>query len=83
MGNMWNFTSILFNDVFSVCNKIWALLTTTLNDAIDGASTGITWLDGIINPLLSIVGDWNLLNLFLTATIVIIVIRIVRTFLGG
>lgn len=83
MGNLYDFCNDLFTKIVVVFNKIWSLLTTTLNDAVGNSSTGITWLDNIFQPFLNVIGDWNLINLFFTATIIIIIVRVVRTFFGG
>lgn len=82
MANFFSFIIDLFEKVTAVFSSIWAILTTTLNGVLADNSTGITWLDTALKPLLKVLGNWNLITLFASATIVIIIIRIVWAFFG-
>lgn len=83
--NLWDFSLDIFNKIFVVANKIWRLLTTTINDVVgdEEITTGSAIIDTIINTLFKLIGNYNLLTLFVTLTIIFLVLKVIRFFIGG
>ena len=75
----------LFNKISVVAEKVWRLLTTTINDVVgdEDITTGSEIIDTIINTLFKLIGNYNLLTLFVTLTIIFLVLKVIRFFIGG
>ena len=83
--NLWEFSIDIFNKIYVVSSKIWRLLTTTINDVIgdEEITTGSAIIDTIIDTLFKLIGNYNLLTLFVTLTIIFLVLKVIRFFIGG
>ena len=83
--NLWEFSIDIFNKISIVATKIWRLLTTTINDVVgdEDITTGSEIIDTIINTLFKLIGNYNLLTLFVTLTIIFLVLKVIRFFIGG
>ena len=83
--NLWEFSIDIFNKITVVATKIWRLLTTTINDVVgdEDITTGSEIIDTIINTLFKLIGNYNLLTLFVTLTIIFLVLKVIRFFIGG
>ena len=83
--NLWDFSMDLFNKISVVAEKVWRLLTTTINDVVgdEEITTGSAIIDTIINTLFKLIGNYNLLTLFVTLTIIFLVLKVIRFFIGG
>ena len=83
--NLWEFSIDIFNKITVVATKIWRLLTTTINDVVgdEEITTGSAIIDTIINTLFKLIGNYNLLTLFVTLTIIFLVLKVIRFFIGG
>lgn len=83
--NLWEFSLDIFNKISVVATKIWRLLTTTINDVVgdEDITTGSAIIDTIINTLFKLIGNYNLLTLFVTLTIIFLVLKVIRFFIGG
>ena len=83
--NLWDFSLDIFNKISVVATKIWRLLTTTINDVVgdEEITTGSAIIDTIINTLFKLIGNYNLLTLFVTLTIIFLVLKVIRFFIGG
>lgn len=83
--NLWEFSIDIFNKISVVATKIWRLLTTTINDVVgdEEITTGSAIIDTIIDTLLKLIGNYNLLTLFVTLTIIFLVLKVIRFFIGG
>lgn len=83
--NLWEFSIDIFNKISVVATKIWRLLTTTINDVVgdEEITTGSAIIDTIINTLFKLIGNYNLLTLFVTLTIIFLVLKVIRFFIGG
>lgn len=83
--NLWEFSIDIFNKITVVATKIWRLLTTTINDVVgdEDITTGSDIIDTIINTLFKLIGNYNLLTLFVTLTIIFLVLKVIRFFIGG
>lgn len=83
--NLWEFSLDIFNKISVVATKIWRLLTTTINDVVgdEDITTGSEIIDTIINTLFKLIGNYNLLTLFVTLTIIFLVLKVIRFFIGG
>ena len=83
--NLWEFSLDIFNKISVVATKIWRLLTTTINDVIgdEEITTGSAIIDTIIDTLFKLIGNYNLLTLFVTLTIIFLVLKVIRFFIGG
>ena len=83
--NLWEFSLDIFNKISVVATKIWRLLTTTINDVVgdEEITTGSAIIDTIINTLFKLIGNYNLLTLFVTLTIIFLVLKVIRFFIGG
>lgn len=83
--NLWEFSLDIFNKISVVATKIWRLLTTTINDVVgdEEITTGSAIIDTIIDTLLKLIGNYNLLTLFVTLTIIFLVLKVIRFFIGG
>ena len=83
--NLWEFSIDIFNKISIVATKIWRLLTTTINDVVgdEEITTGSAIIDTIINTLFKLIGNYNLLTLFVTLTIIFLVLKVIRFFIGG
>lgn len=83
--NLWEFSIDIFNKISVVATKIWRLLTTTINDVVgdEDITTGSEIIDTIINTLFKLIGNYNLLTLFVTLTIIFLVLKVIRFFIGG
>ena len=75
----------IFNKISVVATKIWRLLTTTINDVVgdEEITTGSAIIDTIIDTLFKLIGNYNLLTLFVTLTIIFLVLKVIRFFIGG
>lgn len=83
--NLWEFSIDIFNKITVVATKIWRLLTTTINDVVgdEDITTGSEIIDTIINTLFKLIGNYNLLTLFVSLTIIFLVLKVIRFFIGG
>lgn len=83
--NLWEFSLDIFNKISVVATKIWRLLTTTINDVVgdEDITTGSEIIDTIINTLFKLIGNYNLLTLFVSLTIIFLVLKVIRFFIGG
>lgn len=83
--NLWEFSLDLFNKISVVAEKVWRLLTTTINDVVgdEEITTGSEIIDTIINTLFKLIGNYNLLTLFVSLTIIFLVLKVIRFFIGG
>lgn len=83
--NLWEFSVDIFNKIIVVTEKIWRLLTTTINDVVgdEEITTGSAIIDTIIDTLFKLIGNYNLLTLFVTLTIIFLVLKVIRFFIGG
>lgn len=83
--NLWNFSIDIFNKISVVAEKVWRLLTTTINDVVgdEEITTGSAIIDTIINTLFKLIGNYNLLTLFVSLTIIFLVLKVIRFFIGG
>ena len=83
--NLWEFSIDIFNKISVVATKIWRLLTTTINDVVgdEEITTGSAIIDTIIDTLFKLIGNYNLLTLFVTLTIIFLVLKVIRFFIGG
>ena len=83
--NLWEFSLDIFNKISVVATKIWRLLTTTINDVVgdEEITTGSDIIDTIIDTLFKLIGNYNLLTLFVTLTIIFLVLKVIRYFIGG
>ena len=83
--NLWEFSMDLFNKISVVAEKVWRLLTTTINDVVgdEEITTGSAIIDTIIDTLFKLIGNYNLLTLFVTLTIIFLVLKVIRFFIGG
>lgn len=83
--NLWEFSVDIFNKIIVVTEKIWRLLTTTINDVVgdEEITTGSAIIDTIINTLFNLIGNYNLLTLFVSLTIIFLVLKVIRFFIGG
>ena len=83
--NLWDFSLDLFNKISVVAEKVWRLLTTTINDVVgdEEITTGSAIIDTIINTLFNLIGNYNLLTLFVSLTIIFLVLKVIRFFIGG
>lgn len=83
--NLWEFSLNIFNKISVVASKIWRLLTTTINDVVgdEEITTGSAIIDTIINTLFNLIGNYNLLTLFVSLTIIFLVLKVIRFFIGG
>ena len=83
--NLWEFSMDLFNKISVVAEKVWRLLTTTINDVVgdEDITTGSEIIDTIINTLFKLIGNYNLLTLFVSLTIIFLVLKVIRFFIGG
>lgn len=83
--NLWEFSLNLFNKISVVAEKVWRLLTTTINDVVgdEEITTGSAIIDTIINTLFKLIGNYNLLTLFVSLTIIFLVLKVIRFFIGG
>ena len=83
--NLWEFSLDIFNKISVVATKIWRLLTTTINDVVgdEDITTGSAIIDTIIDTLFKLIGNYNLLTLFVTLTIIFLVLKVIRFFIGG
>ena len=83
--NLWDFSLDIFNKIYVVSSKIWRLLTTTINDVVgdEEITTGSAIIDTIIDTLFKLIGNYNLLTLFVTLTIIFLVLKVIRFFIGG
>lgn len=83
--NLWEFSVDIFNKIIVVTEKIWRLLTTTINDVVgdEEITTGSAIIDTIINTLFKLIGNYNLLTLFVSLTIIFLVLKVIRFFIGG
>lgn len=83
--NLWEFSLDIFNKISVVATKIWRLLTTTINDVVgdEEITTGSAIIDTIIDTLFKLIGNYNLLTLFISLTIIFLVLKVIRFFIGG
>lgn len=83
--NLWDFSLDIFNKISVVATKIWRLLTTTINEVVgdEEITTGSEIIDTIINTLFKLIGNYNLLTLFVSLTIIFLVLKVIRFFIGG
>lgn len=83
--NLWEFSIDIFNKITVVATKIWRLLTTTINDVVgdEEITTGSAIIDTIIDTLFKLIGNYNLLTLFVALTIIFLVLKVIRFFIGG
>ena len=83
--NLWDFSLDIFNKISVVATKIWRLLTTTINDVVgdEEITTGSAIIDTIIDTLFKLIGNYNLLTLFVSLTIIFLVLKVIRFFIGG
>lgn len=83
--NLWEFSIDIFNKISVVATKIWKLLTTTINDVVgdEEITTGSAIIDTIIDTLFNLIGNYNLLTLFISLTIIFLVLKVIRFFIGG
>lgn len=83
--NLWDFSLDIFNKISVVAIKIWRLLTTTINDVVgdEEITTGSAIIDTIIDTLFKLIGNYNLLTLFVSLTIIFLVLKVIRFFIGG
>ena len=83
--NLWEFSLDIFNKISVVASKIWRLLTTTINDVVgdEEITTGSAIIDTIIDTLFNLIGNYNLLTLFISLTIIFLVLKVIRFFIGG
>ena len=83
--NLWEFSVDIFNKISVVATKIWRLLTTTINDVVgdEEITTGSAIIDTIIDTLFKLIGNYNLLTLFISLTIIFLVLKVIRFFIGG
>ena len=83
--NLWEFSLNIFNKISIVATKIWRLLTTTINDVVgdEEITTGSAIIDTIIDTLFKLIGNYNLLTLFISLTIIFLVLKVIRFFIGG
>ena len=83
--NLWEFSLNIFNKISVVATKIWRLLTTTINDVVgdEEITTGSAIIDTIIDTLFKLIGNYNILTLFVTLTIIFLVLKVIRFFIGG
>ena len=83
--NLWEFSIDIFNKITVVATKIWRLLTTTINDVVgdEEITTGSAIIDTIIDTLFKLIGNYNLLTLFVSLTIVFLSLKVIRFFIGG
>lgn len=83
--NLWEFSIDIFNKITVVATKIWRLLTTTINDVVgdEEITTGSAIIDTIIDTLFKLIGNYNLLTLFVSLTIIFLVLKVIRFFIGG
>ena len=83
--NLWEFSIDIFNKISVVATKIWRLLTTTINDVVgdEEITTGSAIIDTIIDTLFKLIGNYNLLTLFISLTIIFLVLKVIRFFIGG
>ena len=83
--NLWEFSLDIFNKISVVASKIWRLLTTTINDVVgdEEITTGSAIIDTIIDTLFKLIGNYNLLTLFVSLTIIFLVLKVIRFFIGG
>ena len=83
--NLWEFSIDIFNKISIVATKIWRLLTTTINDVVgdEEITTGSAIIDTIIDTLFKLIGNYNLLTLFISLTIIFLVLKVIRFFIGG
>ena len=83
--NLWECSLDIFNKISVVATKIWRLLTTTINDVVgdEEITTGSAIIDTIIDTLFKLIGNYNLLTLFMTLTIIFLVLKVIRFFIGG
>lgn len=83
--NLWEFSINIFNKISVVATKIWRLLTTTINDVVgdEDITTGSAIIDTIINTLFKLIGNYNLLTLFVSLTILFLALKVIRFFIGG
>ena len=83
--NLWEFSLDIFNKISVVATKIWRLLTTTINEVVgdEEITTGSEIIDTIINTLFKLIGNYNLLTLFVSLTIIFLVLKVIRFFIGG
>ena len=83
--NLWDFSLDIFNKISLVASKIWRLLTTTINEVVgdEEITTGSEIIDTIINTLFKLIGNYNLLTLFVSLTIIFLVLKVIRFFIGG
>lgn len=83
--NLWEFSLDIFNKISIVATKIWRLLTTTINDVVgdEDITTGSEIIDTIIDTLFKLIGNYNLLTLFISLTIIFLVLKVIRFFIGG
>lgn len=83
--NLWEFSLDIFNKISIVATKIWRLLTTTINDVVgdEEITTGSAIIDTIIDTLFKLIGNYNLLTLFISLTIIFLVLKVIRFFIGG
>ena len=83
--NLWEFSLDLFNKINVVAEKVWRLLTTTINDVVgdEEIKTGSAIIDTIIDTLFKLIGNYNLLTLFVSLTIIFLVLKVIRFFIGG
>lgn len=83
--NLWEFSLDIFNKISVVASKIWRLLTTTINDVVgdEEITTGSAIIDTIIETLFKLIGNYNLLTLFISLTIIFLVLKVIRFFIGG
>lgn len=83
--NLWEFSINIFNKISVVATKIWRLLTTTINDVVgdEEITTGSAIIDTIIDTLFKLIGNYNLLTLFVSLTIIFLVLKVIRFFIGG
>ena len=82
--NLWDFSIDIFNKISLVTSKIWRLLTTTINDVVgdEEITTGSAIIDTIIDTLFNLIGNYNLLTLFISLTIIFLVLKVIRFFIG-
>ena len=83
--NLWEFSLDIFNKISVVATKIWRLLTTTINDVVgdEEITTGSAIIDTSIDTLFKLIGNYNLLTLFVSLTIIFLVLKVIRFFIGG
>ena len=83
--NLWDFSLDIFNKISLVASKVWRLLTTTINDVVgdEEITTGSAIIDTIIDTLFKLIGNYNLLTLFVSLTIIFLVLKVIRFFIGG